>query len=110
MKQYYVYSHIDNEKIVYIGKGTDARAWTSKRYIQEHSDWVTECIHNDTRFVRMIATNLEQSVAFELERNLIKELNPKWNTEGTTLKCPICKTRTRSVGGLSSHMRHYHKS
>lgn len=107
---YYVYSHIMDDEVVYIGKGKGNRAWSEQRYIDEHSEWVLNCIHDEINFVKMISTRLTNKDALALEKELIQEMKPKFNTEGTTIKCPHCGTRVRSAAGLTNHIKNWHRS
>ena len=108
-KIYYVYCHKDGDEIVYIGKGRGNRAWSEARTNDDHTEWATNCIHDSIPFVHMMSTRLTSDDAFALEKELIKEIKPKWNIEHLPVTCPHCGAVYNTVGGLSSHIRSRHK-
>jgi excinuclease UvrABC nuclease subunit len=108
---YYVYAHIKNNEIVYIGKGINERAWSTNRVNEEHASWAQESILNGTwgSSIQILEAGLDDKKAYELERNLIKIHKPKYNSEMCKIKkCPQCNFETKSTGGFSSHMRTKH--
>lgn len=74
---HYVYKHVDKGEIVYIGKGTKERAWSSHTRFPQHKDWVENC--NAFEDIQAIETNLTEKEATTLERALIHEIKPKFN-------------------------------
>lgn len=75
---YYVYQHIDdNGKIVYIGKGKWDRAWSIKRRDNEHIEWIKSKL--PYLKVLFVAEGLEEQIAYQIEKELIKKIMPKYN-------------------------------
>ena len=73
---FYVYFHYLNDEVVYIGKGQGNRFKNWKgRAIKEHSD----LLKDDILSTKIIATNLEEDVALDIEDALIKNYEPKYN-------------------------------
>jgi len=82
MDNFYVYQHLDDEgNIVYIGKGRYARAWRHERRNSEHSKWMGEQL--PFLKVCIVWSDLDETKALELERKMIEQLQPKFNTEYT---------------------------
>lgn len=73
---HYVYFHYLNGQVVYIGKGKNERCFSNNRLIEMHS----ESLKNNDIVVKVVANNLEENIALLIERSLIKELNPIYNT------------------------------
>ena len=87
---YYVYAHVapDNGELLYIGKGTDARAWTKKGRKCGHVE-VLEALDREYgrgSYVRIIADDLDESDAFLLEKGLIWMNQPSMNEHRFELK------------------------
>ena len=103
---YYVYYHRRDGKIVYIGKGKDGRAWYNKRNHPEHTQWATNCIHNNTwgDHVRIIEGSLSEAEAYQLEKRLIKLLRPAYNDEGQFTICDCCDKEWDTLGSYKRHM------
>lgn len=110
MNIYYVYGHYVNDELVYIGKGTDNRAWSSKRFNLNHQNWASERIMSNSwgNCVKILIPNLSSKEAREQEKKLIETCKPKWNSESVNHVCELCGYTTRSVQGLTSHKRHNH--
>jgi hypothetical protein len=70
MEKFYIYLHIrkSDNVIFYVGKGHDNRAW-SKRSRNNH--W-KNTVKNHGLEVKLIAENISEEKAFELEKTLIK--------------------------------------
>lgn len=84
MKVFYVYWHTINDEIVYVGKGTGDRAWSTNR----SQTWIDtmESIDYDYQ-VDIVKTYFDEDAAYQHEAQLIKELNPRLNiSEGHTSK------------------------
>ena len=64
---FYVYYHIIDEEVVYIGKGSNARAWQFNRRPYNNAD------------VRIICNDISEIEALAIERELIKIHKPKYN-------------------------------
>ena len=82
MKVFYVYWHTINDEIVYVGKGTGDRAWSTNR----SQTWIDamESIDYDYQ-VDIVKTYFDEDAAYRHEAQLIKELNPRLNiNEGRT--------------------------
>ena len=75
---YYVYGHYLNDELVYIGKGQKNRFKEWNRINQDHS----ELIKNRTIKPKILANNLEENIALDIEDALIKKHNPKFNKIG----------------------------
>ncbi len=77
---FYVYAHLNSDdEIVYIGKGCFGRAWDCKGRSGSHSLWMNNNIHNNTNFVKILESRLLSSDALDIERELIKSINPIFN-------------------------------
>ena len=87
--KYYVYFHMKEGQIVYIGKGSGGRAWNTARTNDYHSEWLEESILNNTNFVHMAATRLGEKEAYDLESSLIAQHKPIYNHEYDKGKEPI---------------------
>lgn len=110
MNIYYVYGHYANSELVYIGKGTDNRAWSSKRFDTDHENWAREQIMTNRwgSCVRILLPNLSSKAARAEEKKLIEAHQPKWNSECNDHICELCGYTTRSVQGLTAHKRYRH--
>jgi hypothetical protein len=74
---YYVYKHLDNGNIVYIGMGSFDRAWSLKRKDKEHIEWLKSKL--PLIDIVFVATGLPRDEALAIEKDLIKEFKPKFN-------------------------------
>jgi hypothetical protein len=85
MKKFYVYAHMDEDEIVYIGLGRNDRAWvTGCRRNQEHKDFMNErYAEGDSSFVVLLEQKLSEDDAKSLEKRLIQKEQPKYNREYT---------------------------
>ena len=77
MSKYYVYKHVDNGEVVYVGMGKIGRAWAFSKRHPKHKQWMKDC--DIFTAVQPIETNLTEKEAIALERTLIYELQPKFN-------------------------------
>lgn len=93
----YVYLHIhpETEEVVYVGHGTNERAWrctalkttTTEDSIyghrsREHADWCQALIlegYVPNDWVQIIERSLDKTYACKLEQKLIREIKPKFN-------------------------------
>lgn len=107
---HYVYAHIKNNEIVYIGKGKNARAWHTKRSNENHRKWIQESILNGTwgPAIKIFEAGLDSKEAVKLEKQLIKEHNPKYNTQNVDVECPHCGLKSKSAGAIASHILYKH--
>jgi len=87
---YYVYAHVapDNGELLYIGKGTDARAWTKKGRKLGHVETleILEKEFGRGCYVKIIVDNLDESDALLLEKGLIWMNQPAMNGHRYELK------------------------
>lgn len=75
---FYVYQHIDTDgEIVYVGKGKYDRAWTVYRNNPEHVEWLKQNL--PLPVVHIYARDLLEREALDLEKELIRTLQPKFN-------------------------------
>ena len=80
-QRYYVYMHVDprNDRIRYIGMGSEGRAWQVKKTSQrseEHYAWIQEIMqagHTLDEVVYICAKNLTKAEALAEEAKLITE-------------------------------------
>ena len=77
MSKYYVYKHVDNGEVVYVGMGKIGRAWSYSKRQPKHKQWMKDC--DIFTAVQPIETNLTEKEATVLERTLIHEIKPKFN-------------------------------
>ena len=108
---HYVYAHIKDGTIVYIGKGKNERAWHTKRKNKDHENWAQQSILDGTwgSSIQILKSGLSSKTAFELEKELIETHKPLFNSVGNTTKiCKVCGFRTNSITGYTSHMSHKH--
>lgn len=79
-KPFYVYCHNDGDSLVYVGKGSEGRAWACTGRKGNHKPFMDTRLNNgDQSFVNIIATNLTEQDAYELEELIIKEAQPIYN-------------------------------
>jgi len=73
--QFYVYLHrkATNNEIFYVGKGKDYRAWNK----QHRSKYWIRIVNKYGLIVELYKTNLTENEAFDLEKELIKNLGKK---------------------------------
>jgi len=82
MNKFYVYSHLDADgTILYIGKGKNGRAWDTQSRCEVHREWMQSRIPHLA--VNVIASNLDEETAIELEKAMLRVLHPRWNTQHT---------------------------
>lgn len=107
---HYVYAHIKNNEIVYIGKGKNERAWHTSRSSEDHREWIQESILNGTwgSAIKILKAGLNNKEAVKLEKQLIKEYNPKYNTQNIDVECPYCGLKSPSAGAIASHILYKH--
>ena len=76
---YYVYSHVYDNKVFYIGKGINQRAWKNNVNCR-NPDWF-EFVNsiNMNYEVRIIAANMSEEEALAIESALIKVNKPYCN-------------------------------
>lgn len=111
MSIYYVYGHYLDNKLVYVGKGTNNRAWSGKRYNSDHQSWAHKQImsNNWGNCVKILKSNLSSKEAYAEEKALIEELEPMWNSQSNKHhKCEHCGYVTETIQGLTSHKRNRH--
>lgn len=77
--KFYVYYHIDTntKEVVYIGKGTNNRAWEF-RDNSRNEIW-TNYKNNNKLDVKIVASNLSQEEAISIEKALIETKKPILN-------------------------------
>lgn len=82
---YYVYAHVnpETEALLYIGKGTDGRAWKisgrQPGHLEALENYVSE--HGRGSYVRIIADDLEESESLIVEKQFIWECKPPFNSQ-----------------------------
>ena len=77
---FYVYEHLEEGVVVYVGKGQNYRAWNSGRHNQAHADWMKEKLKWMDETVNIRLTHgLTEEQALAKEKALIKELSPRFN-------------------------------
>jgi hypothetical protein len=82
----YVYCHFEGDEVVYVGAGCGGRAWQNNgnsRRNDEHKDWMDNKILDAEDFVKVVHTRVSKEESKRLERELIEELQPKYNYEFT---------------------------
>ena len=81
---YYIYAHVHpiTEELLYVGKGTDARAWSIKDRGCGHHEILEALIEDYGRgsYVRIVADDLEEDNALSIEKGLIALNQPSMNT------------------------------
>jgi hypothetical protein len=82
---YYVYEHYDQGELVYVGKGTGGRiVATTRAANKSHNQFVKDRLNSgDLSFARFVATGLTESEALDVERELIKQHQPRYNRRYT---------------------------
>ena len=100
---YYVYCHRKGDKIVYIGKGKDGRAWCSNRSLQCHSDWIKMCHSTgDFSYVEIIIGGLGEKAALMYEKELIQLHKPIFNQTNNTINNKRTKKRVLKPRGTTT--------
>lgn len=89
--RFYVYGHYDGEELVYVGMGQKGRAFDcrsdSSRQSHPHTQFMVEKLTNgDTSFVKFFQTRMSREDADKLEKELIKQHDPKFNLAHTSRK------------------------
>lgn len=74
---YYVYYHLLDGEVVYIGKGKSNRAWN---FTTRTEKWIEVCQNKDIEVVIKIA-DLTENQALEIESILIKSIKPICNIQ-----------------------------
>lgn len=86
---YYVYAHVDpkTEEVLYIGKGTDSRAWCIQSRGPGHQEYLESFVRDHGRgsYVRIIFDHLDESEALILEKGLICMNQPSLNVRRAPL-------------------------
>lgn len=72
--RYYVYAHLVNESIIYIGKGSGDRA-----FHQTNRSDIWKEVTNSGYEIKILAHSLDEKQAYAEEAKLIKELKPICN-------------------------------
>lgn len=102
---YYVYLHKDLQdqgKIVYVGHGSNARAWECSGNTRElpHKEWMLAQYKNTLTlpdFVQIYHTTLDKKEACSVERDLIYQLEPRFNILKSGGRSPLAKLNDRQV-------------
>jgi hypothetical protein len=82
VNNYYVYQHINEDgEIVYVGKGRYARAWRHEKRNPEHSSWMANQL--PLLNVKIAFKDCTEEQAYKLEKEMIAELQPKFNKDHT---------------------------
>lgn len=79
---FYVYAHIDplSNKVRYIGKGKDRRAWSLSHRKGYHKNWLAKLNKLGLKpIIEILADNLTEEQAFEKEKELIKSYDDLTN-------------------------------
>ena len=77
---YYVYLHVVDGDIIWVGKGKNGRLYDSKRIDPDHEELILSLQEvGDFSYARMHTAGLSSKEAIELERSLIKDLKPTFN-------------------------------
>jgi len=84
MDIYYVYHHVDprTKQIMYVGLGTQERAWMIRNRSKEHIQWVNElydCGFTLNEFVFIKEKKLNKKAAMEKEKEDVGVFNPVFN-------------------------------
>tara|TARA_B110000977_G_scaffold184015_1_gene247245 strand:+ start:383 stop:844 length:462 start_codon:yes stop_codon:yes gene_type:complete len=83
MKKYYVYKHTDKDKAVYIGMGSNGRAWQVNSRSANHSKFLVKCLHENISSIKIIKYFNNKSDAYRYEAELISYYKPKYNKTWT---------------------------
>jgi hypothetical protein len=79
--KHYVYIHVhpqhpdDVNHVVYVGVGTDSRAWSRRERVKDHSHWMRDWQdlgYTPDQYVRVVARKLTKKQALEFEAKLIQ--------------------------------------
>jgi len=116
---YYVYGHVDprTEETIYVGHGCRGRAWIhgSKRTVlrsQDHLDHLESMTQDGfvaTDWVVIYNQGLDKTSAAKVERDLIKELRPKYNNQVGGYNLLMTKTLQNTCKELKSKGMSYEK-
>tara|TARA_R110000744_G_scaffold371335_1_gene482266 strand:+ start:99 stop:620 length:522 start_codon:yes stop_codon:yes gene_type:complete len=103
MKKYYVYKHTDKDKVVYIGMGTNGRAWEVYKRSPEHSKFIVKCLHKNISSIEVIKYFNNKSDTYKYESKLINYYKPKYNKTWTQAYKDLisCKGRKVSLATIS---------
>lgn len=95
MSDYYVYTHIcpATREVVYVGSGSNGRAWEYKSFAPHpgggqkrnkyHAAWMQALVSDNLtpgEWVRIVVSGLTQEAARRVEKVLIEELRPMFNS------------------------------
>lgn len=85
--QYYVYAHVDPDthEIVYVGKGSNGRAWTANPRRPDHAAWMRAqaAKYGPSMHINILVYNLTPQRACEIESELIELHTPVFNVKLT---------------------------
>ena len=72
MNKFYIYTHVrnDSNEIFYVGKGMDKRAWSK----HNRNKYWRNVVNKAGYTVQILGENLCESLAFDLEKELIKKI------------------------------------
>ena len=77
---YYVYIHrTEDGRCLYVGKGTQGRAWDISSRDGYHKRYLEGYTHD---YVEIVESNLSEEEAIKAERKLIREEDPPANIQG----------------------------
>ncbi len=83
MEKYYVYKHTDKDKILYVGMGSNGRAWQVNSRSTGHSKFLVKCLHKNISSIKIIKYFNNKSDAYRYEAKLISYYKPKYNKTWT---------------------------
>lgn len=78
---YYVYKHVENDKVVYVGFGEGKRQFV-RTYLrsEKHADWILAMLKKVGKdYSKIVKYFNEKSDALFFERLMIKKYQPKFN-------------------------------
>lgn len=112
MNIYYIYFHLNDDEVVYVGKGIGGRAWSTERCKEDHIVWANKMIRKEkwASSVKIVKFDLNETSAYQLEKELIEKYQPKFNDRFIEVyECKECGFSTFSKGGMNSHIRNRHQ-
>lgn len=88
MEVHYVYAHLDEGEPVYVGVGKGGRAWqcSPNSRSEEHIKWMLNKLPENLE-LQIVASGVSKSEAHSLERQIVYELKPKYNSHIPKYKC-----------------------
>ena len=97
---FYVYEHYDHDELVYVGKGQGGRIVSTTRQANKiHNEFIIERLNSgDLSFARFVTVGLTEQEALDLERDLIKKHQPRYNRRYTDKQA----TRAREVANQAT--------